>query len=106
MGTRSTRGRRNDQPSYVLLTQIEKAQYLPEMDRDEAVMRVFDTMINPSKGKFDHDAIREGGMYLAMLAMKDMKWKKALEGDDAARIISSFHDEHDSLLSTDGAHFS
>ena len=39
-------------------------------------------------------------MYLAMLAMKDLKWKKALEGDDAARIISSFHDEHDSLLST------
>ena len=39
-------------------------------------------------------------MYLTMLAMKDMKWKKALQGDDAASVISSFHDERDSLLST------
>ena len=39
-------------------------------------------------------------MYLTMLAMKDIKCKKALQGDDAARIISSFHYEHDSLLST------
>ena len=45
------------------------------MGRDEAVMRAFDTMINPSKGKSDHGVIREGGMYLAMLAMimKDLK---------------------------------
>ena len=69
------------------------------MDRDEAVMRAFDTMINPSKGKSDHGAIREGGMYLAVLAMKDLTWKKALEGPDAARITSSFHAERDSLLS-------
>ena len=100
VGTRAARGTRNDQPSYVFLTQIEKAQYLPEMDRDEAVMRVFDEMINPQKGKTDRGSIRGGGMYLAMLAMKDIKWKKALQGDDAARIISSFHDERDSLLST------
>ena len=40
-------------------------------------------------------------MYLTMLAMKDLKWKKkAVEGPDAARTISSFHDEHGSLLST------
>ena len=60
-------------------------------------------MINPSKGKADHGSIREGGMHLAMLAMKDVKWKTALEGDDAARIIWSFHDECGncgSLLST------
>ena len=50
-------------------------------------MLVFDEMINPQKGKPDHGSIREGGMYLAMLAMKDMKWKKALAGDDAASII-------------------
>ena len=30
VGTRATRGTRNDQPSYVFLTQIEKAHYLPE----------------------------------------------------------------------------
>ena len=47
VGTRAARGTRNDQPSYVFLTRIEKAQYLPEMDRDEAVMLVFDEMINP-----------------------------------------------------------
>ena len=60
----------------MILTQIEKAQYLPEMDRDEAVIstRVFDEMINPSKGKTDHGSIREGGMHFAMLAMKDIKW--------------------------------
>ena len=34
-----------------------------------------------------------------MLAMKDIKWKKALQGDDAARITSSFHDERASTLS-------
>ena len=39
-------------------------------------------------------------MYLAMLAMQDIQWKNALQGDDAVRIISSFHDERDSLLST------
>ena len=39
-------------------------------------------------------------MYLAMLAMKDIKWKNVIQGDDAARITSSFHDERDSLLST------
>ena len=39
-------------------------------------------------------------MYLAMLAMKDMKWRKVLEGDDKASVISSFHDERESLLST------
>ena len=39
-------------------------------------------------------------MYLAMLAMKDMRWNKALAGDDATSVISSFHDERDSLLST------
>ena len=104
VGTRAARGTRNDQPSYVFLTQIEKAQYLPEMDRDEAVMRVFDEMINPKKENLTNDdgSIREGGMtsYLAMLAMKDIQWKQALQGDDAARIISSFHDERDSLLST------
>ena len=83
VGTRAARGTRNDQPSYGFLTKIEKAQYLPEMDRDEAVMRVFGEMINPQKGKTDHGFIREGGMYLAMLAMKDIKWKKALQGDDA-----------------------
>ena len=44
--------------------------------------------------------LQEGGMYLAMLAMKDMKWNKALAGDDATSGISSFHDEHESLLST------
>ena len=54
VGTRAARGTRNDQPSYVFLTRIEKAQYLPEMDRDEAVMLVFDEMINPQKGKTDH----------------------------------------------------
>ena len=76
VGTRSTRGIRNDQPSYAFLTQIEKAHYLPEMDGDEAVMRAFaiGTMLDPSKRKSDHGAIREGGMYLAMLAMKDLKW--------------------------------
>ena len=67
---------------------IEKVQYLPEIDHDmtlyKAVMCAFDTMINPSKGQADHGSIREGGMYLAMLAMNDTKWKKALEGDDAA----------------------
>ena len=99
MGTRATRGTRNDQPADAFFIQIEKAQYLPEMDRDEAVMRVFNEMINPSKVT-DHGSIREGGMYFTMLAMKDIKWKKAHQSDDAARIISSFHDERDSLLST------
>ena len=78
-GTRAASGppgTKNDQPSYmyVFLTQIEKAQYLPEMDRDEAVMHVFDEMINPhKKGKTDHGSIREGSMYLAMLAINDIK---------------------------------
>ena len=40
-------------------------------------------MSNPQQGKPDHGPIREGGMYLAMLSMKDVKWNKALAGDDA-----------------------
>ena len=100
MGTRATRGTRNNQPSYdiVFLTNQEGA--FSTMDRDEAVMLMFDTMINPSKGKSDHGAIQEGGTYLVMLAMKDLAWKKALEGPDAVKVISSFHDERDSLLCT------
>ena len=43
VGTRAARGTRNDQPSYVFL----KAHHLPEMERDEAVMHVFDELINP-----------------------------------------------------------
>ena len=100
VGTRASRGTRNDQPAYAFLAQIEKAYRLPEMDRDEAVMLVFDQVSNPQKGKPDHGSIQEGSMYLAMLAMKDMKWNKALAGDDATSVISSFHDERDSLLST------
>ena len=63
-------------------------------------MLVFDQVSNPQKGKPDHGSIREGGMYLAMLAMKDMKWNTALAGDDATSVISSFHGERESLLST------
>ena len=49
VGTRATRGTRNDQPSYAFLAQIEKAYNLSEMDRDEAVVLVFDQMSNPQK---------------------------------------------------------
>ena len=55
-------------------------------------MLVFDTMINPSKGKVHHSAIQKGGMYLTL--------KQPLEGPNAAKLISSFHDARDSLLST------
>ena len=74
-GTKAARRTRkcNDQPAYVFLARIEKVQYLPEMDRDEAVIRVFDEMANPSKGKTDHGSIRDRGMYLDMLAMKNIK---------------------------------
>ena len=59
VGTRATRGTRNDQPTndIVFLARTDKAHYLPEMDRDEAVMRVFDETTNPSKGKTDYGSI-------------------------------------------------
>ena len=77
VGTRATRGTRNGQPSYVFLTQIEKAHYQPEMDRDEAVMLVLDTMSNPTKGKADHGAIRLAG------------WQPIVYPKTAARLLKA-----------------
>ena len=72
--------------------------YEPEMDRADAAMLVIDSIIEQSPGKLDHRATRDAGMYLAMLAMKDIKWKKAPEGPDVERIITAFHEGRDSLL--------
>lgn len=93
-------------PNYSFLVseqydEVEKAHRLPEMDRAEGVTRVFALIARAtSRSATDHGALREAGMFLALLAMKDLNWKKALEGERSAEVIESFHKERDSLLGT------
>jgi hypothetical protein len=50
--------------------------------------------------KMDYCALIEASHYLCLMAQKDMNWKKALQGPDAAAIIHAFEKERESLLST------
>ncbi len=85
-------------PSYVFLVSLEKAHRKSHMYRADAIMAVFETA---KQGKtVDHGALRDGAMFLAMLAQKDISWKKALASKDSNAVIESFHKERDSLLST------
>ena len=52
------------------------------------------------ENKIDNGAIREATQYLAMTAVKDMSWKKALVGPDRDKAIAALTAEKDSLLST------
>ena len=83
------------------LCRIEKAYELGSELAYDAVGRILSAMCVPDQGKqIDHGSIRDADLCLAVLAQKDMSWKKALAGEDSAKVIESFHAERDSLLNT------
>ena len=70
-----------------------------EEDRDNSVGEAFILFTQAfSEDSVDFSALRDAGLFLALLAQKDMKWEKILNSKDASLAISAFNAERDSLL--------
>jgi hypothetical protein len=85
-------------PSYSFLVHVEKAATVEPADRDAVVVQALALFAQQTGKNVDECALRDAGMFLALLAQKDMKWDKVLKGKDSALAIAAFHAERDSLL--------
>lgn len=71
-------------------------------ESQELLVLAINSLLNKArdKDKIDHGAIAEAQQYMAFVAMKDIQWKKALEGKDRDKAIAAFHAERDAHLGT------
>jgi hypothetical protein len=97
------RNNRNDQPSYVFLCRVDDATTLGTRDATSAALAlaVEDLVRTAKRGikHIDHFSITQASGFLALVAQKNIQWKKALAGPDCDKAIAAFHAERDSLMS-------
>jgi len=79
---------------------VEEATEMSADDCNEHLVLAVKQLVADNTLKTDHEAYATAGRFLAMIAQKDIKWKKALEGEDRDKAIASFHAERDPLLDT------
>ena len=85
------------------LCKVEESLTVSDPDESqELLVLAINSLVNQAKGrgKIDHGAIAEAQQYMTFVAMKDIQWKKALEGEDRDKAIAAFHAERDALLDT------
>ena len=85
------------------LCKIEESLTVSDPDESqELLVLANNSLVNQAKGKgkIDHGAIAEAQQYMTFVAMKDIQWKKALEGKDRDKAIAAFHAERDALIGT------
>ena len=81
-------------------TELDKAQLVHPDGRDIAVGNCFNVFLSQQGPSVDHCVLREAQTWLALIAQKDMSWKKALASEERDKVIEAFHKERDSLLDT------
>ena len=89
-------------PSYaMLISKLEDSLVVSHPDKSNRLLcMAIHEFVNDTSTFVDHSTLNAVGTYLAFLAQKDIKWKKALSGPDRDLAIAAFHAERDSLLDT------
>ena len=90
-------------PQYTFLCKVEDSLVVSDPDESQNLLMVaVRELVAHAKNDsyIDHGAIAEAQRYLALSAVKDIQWKKALQGEDRDKAIAAFHAERDALLDT------
>ena len=89
--------------NYVFLCRVDDATALSTRDATSAALAlaVGDFVRTAKRGikHIDHFSITQASGFLALVAQKNIQWKKALAGPDRDKAIAAFHAERDSLMS-------
>ena len=87
----------------IFFSKIEESMVIADPNEAQKLLvLVVKELVNAAKRTtlIDHGAIAEAQRYMAMVAIKDIQWKEALQGKDRGKAIAAFQAERDSLLDT------
>lgn len=87
-------------PSYTFLCEVEASVFLAQPAADESITAALRDFCMSTSGSIDQGVITYATRYLAMVAQKDISWKKALAGAECDKAIAALLAEKASLLDT------